>query len=441
MIRRALRLKYPVSLYMESDESRPIKHFALDSSEWRQLEYLCDLLSPFYVMTTSVSEQQGPSVHKVFDVYETLFDHLESSIELLQQKKISWKERLCHGLQQAHEKLRAYYSKTYQDEGYLYAIATILNPASKLKIFSSASWIDDGTDWVQVYQRVLTKIFEYYKQKNPSIAVESVYPPNQSTLDRARETIRKKRRTVRTQPTPTAFAEIESYLDEGMFPSHTYQRCILTPLNLGTRNESIAEYWQANKKRFPILALMAQDFLAIATTGVGVERLFNSARDICTYRRGRLHADTINGLMLQLTTDQFRLKEEYRVLNDDEEEDTKARVHEEVELDGDECDYISDGSDGENDATDESPAQSCSHHARNRNQHRDNTQELPSPTRSHPQRAQKRTRNEADEAPRRTRPHRTQNHHRDDARESPVRSRPHRTRNELNYKVLANGNL
>lgn len=91
---------------------------------------------------------------------------------------------------------------------------------------------------------------------------------------------------------------------------------------------------------------MAQDFLAIATTGVGVERLFNSARDICHYRRGQLHADTIHGLMLQLTTDQFHLKEEYRDLNEDSPEN-KACIDSEAEFDGNECNYISNGSDGE----------------------------------------------------------------------------------------------
>ena len=91
---------------------------------------------------------------------------------------------------------------------------------------------------------------------------------------------------------------------------------------------------------------MAQDFLAIATTGVGVEQLFNSTRDICHYHCGQLHADIIHGLMLQLTTDQFHLKEEYQDLNENSPE-IKACIDSEAEFDGNECNYISNESDDE----------------------------------------------------------------------------------------------
>ena len=37
---------------------------------------------------------------------------------------------------------------------------------------------------------------------------------------------------------------------------------------------------------------MAKDVLSIAMAGVGVERIFNSGRDTCQYRRGHLHAET-----------------------------------------------------------------------------------------------------------------------------------------------------
>ncbi len=69
---------------------------------------------------------------------------------------------------------------------------------------------------------------------------------------------------------------------------------------------------------------MARDFLAIPASGVGVERLFNSARDVCHYRRGRLLPETIHAIMIQMCTDCFNLKQEYARIFDDittEEED------------------------------------------------------------------------------------------------------------------------
>lgn len=67
---------------------------------------------------------------------------------------------------------------------------------------------------------------------------------------------------------------------------------------------------------------MARDFLAIPASSVGVERLFNSARDICHYRQGRLDHNTIEKPMLQLATGRFLVKEEYRRMEEYDEEDS-----------------------------------------------------------------------------------------------------------------------
>ena len=66
MIQRALRLQLVIQDYLRLGSTSPVRHFALTSDEWRQLEYLCDLLSPFYVMTTTLSELDGPAVHQDF---------------------------------------------------------------------------------------------------------------------------------------------------------------------------------------------------------------------------------------------------------------------------------------------------------------------------------------------------------------------------------------
>ena len=50
--------------------------------------------------------------------------------------------------------------------------------------------------------------------------------------------------------------------------------------------------------------------------------------------------------MLQLTTDQFHLKKKYQNLNEDSPEN-KTCIDSEAEFDGNECNYISNGSDDE----------------------------------------------------------------------------------------------
>jgi hypothetical protein len=93
---------------------------------------------------------------------------------------------------------------------------------------------------------------------------------------------------------------------------------------------NVLEYWRDHESTFPILAKMARDFLAIPATGIGVERLFNSARDVCHYRRGRLLPDTIHAIMIQMCTDRFNLKEEY------------ARIAEDINTEEDDWDLLDD---------------------------------------------------------------------------------------------------
>jgi hypothetical protein len=54
--------------------------------------------------------------------------------------------------------------------------------------------------------------------------------------------------------------------------------------------------------------------MSIPATGAGVERLFNSARDVCHYRRGSLNLETVRDIMLYLCITRFDIKEEQRLI-------------------------------------------------------------------------------------------------------------------------------
>ncbi|KAJ5283366.1 hypothetical protein N7505_001346 [Penicillium chrysogenum] len=69
-------------------------------------------------------------------------------------------------------------------------------------------------------------------------------------------------------------------------------------------------FWKGNQQKYPALTNVARDILSIPATGAGVERLFNSARDICHYHRGSLNASTIQELMMFMCTSKFDVEEE-----------------------------------------------------------------------------------------------------------------------------------
>jgi hypothetical protein len=73
-------------------------------------------------------------------------------------------------------------------------------------------------------------------------------------------------------------------------------------------------FWKENQHKYPALAAAARDVLSIPATGAGVERLFNSARDVCHYRRGSLNATTIQELMMYMCTSKFDIEEKQLAL-------------------------------------------------------------------------------------------------------------------------------
>ena len=62
------------------------------------------------------------------------------------------------------------------------------------------------------------------------------------------------------------------------------------------------------------MARLARDVLSIPASGAGVERLFNSARDLCHYRRGSLQPQTISDLMMYMCASRFEINEEERIM-------------------------------------------------------------------------------------------------------------------------------
>lgn len=96
-------------------------------------------------------------------------------------------------------------------------------------------------------------------------------------------------------------------------------------------------FWKAHESEYPVLASVARDVLTTPASGSGVERLFNSARDICHYRRGSLRRGTIEDLMFMCTTrfdiqsDQLALVDEY--LSTQDKHAKKEQYHAEQETD------------------------------------------------------------------------------------------------------------
>lgn len=164
------------------------------------------------------------------------------------------------------------------------------------------------------YRKSIEKYFEpYQKQYLEAQATQPTSHVQPSTMHASELDITLASQ-LSLQPETNRLDELTQYLRSSMLsPLHSY--FLLLIFSIGpTKPRSPCEFWKENEHNFPALASLARDVLAIPATGSGVEQLFNSARDICHYRRGSLKSGTIQDLMMFMCTSRFEIESEQLAL-------------------------------------------------------------------------------------------------------------------------------
>ncbi|KAJ5292123.1 hypothetical protein N7478_001374 [Penicillium angulare] len=230
------------------------------------------------------------TIHSVFLVYRKLLEHIERSNRKLKRKTTPWKKDMYGALLAARQKLKEYYEKTYRAHGFLYGTGTSLAPQYKLSAFDDREYSTCHENTSKRYCEYLRACFTQYQQQNPELLFRTVRRTsalNSSELDRLLEPLDASMLHERAD-----YDEVDQYLRAANVP--------LPP----------RIYWKEHEHEFPILSRLARDLLSVPATGAGVERLFNSARDICHYRRGSLHETTIQDLMMYMCSEKLTLEEQ-----------------------------------------------------------------------------------------------------------------------------------
>ena len=292
MLNRAKRLQ---SFYDQYCTDHQYLHFKLDQEEWRQIEYLLLLTKPFFDFTTMLSKTRDVTAHNIYSIYNKLFSHLDEVESKLNNKGVIWKKHMLEALQTAKRKLSKYYTASdHESYGNIYALATILCQSKKLRYFASADWQGE-IDYAKHYHGVLKQEFQRYKEMIH-------YDPDTVVLP---------------DTTGEALDNNDCDLDAACASHNQPQDELSKPegdeiaryLAQGIERQKPRVFWKGHEHEFPVLARMARDILSIPASGAGVERLFNSARDICHYRRGQLKPSTIRELMLHQFATKFEVEQ------------------------------------------------------------------------------------------------------------------------------------
>lgn len=204
------------------------------------------------------------------------------------------------------QKLREYYAKTDQPKaGNVYAHSTILAPKSKLQYFRRKEWSGGPGDsqdqtWAEYYHDTLQDRIKSYQLEYDPTFTSIASRPQGSELDRMLDD---------EGEADLDQDELARYLQAGKPLLLSLLTLFLIFISLGIIRTTPQAFWKANQAEYPTLVRVARDIFSIPATGAGVERLFNLARDICHYRRGRLNASTIQDLMMFSCLTQFEIED------------------------------------------------------------------------------------------------------------------------------------
>lgn len=250
----------------DDDKIEPIPLTALSA-----LKSFVEILKIFDKNTTHVSKSTF-LISNATLMLGSVLDYLNDII-----KDRSRSENLRLSATSARDKLAKYYVMYDQDQ---YGTATILDPSLKLSGFAKFKWSRENK--IKARQS-FDRCYKCYQEQRPrandleekEIATNSV-PKESSSVPDFYE-------IINTEEPNEIKDEASIYLKEAVVKSEDKPAFI---------------YWKENAKRFPILASMAKNYLAIPITSVDIERDFSTGRRVIPYTRAKLAPETITAIML-----------------------------------------------------------------------------------------------------------------------------------------------
>ena len=243
-----------------------------------------------------MSKTRGVTIHRVFQVYPDIFDHLEMQISKLEWKRMQWKVDIREGLVKAKLKAASYYGKTESTRGLLFGIGTCLNPYCKCNLFREWDLDASGeTEYGKSYKKEFIPYYDlYYAPINNQAPDMSI--PRGGLNSRSKHLYSLRHKAVILSEALVNLetdSEIEPPEADTEVIDPTRETCPAAIFY----EANILAWWKVNAGRFPNLARMARDILAVQAGSVGVERVFSMARDVIPYRRSKLKSSTIRSSM------------------------------------------------------------------------------------------------------------------------------------------------
>ena len=161
MLILAYYLRVAIDSWISDSESQKLQRLKLSPVEWKHVVYMVALLYPFHVCTKRLSATKGPTVHRAWQIYNKLFQHLEDRYAEAEQE-IEWKDMITTSIDAARDKFKEYYGDTDGKKGILYAVAAVLDPRLRMNAYEPEHWTRNER---ATYRQLILQFYaEHYKQ-------------------------------------------------------------------------------------------------------------------------------------------------------------------------------------------------------------------------------------------------------------------------------------
>jgi len=247
MVERALEMREPLDNTVDAD--RELRKHQLTEDEWTLLATTCKLLSFFKQTSDFLCASSYPTLAAAVPAYNFLMDKIEDFKE-----KHPESVAIGVAIEAAMTKLKPYYAKS---NAAVYPISTILDPRHKLEYYRANNW---EPQWIDKAKASLECVYRSYRMKaTPSVPVHGDDPEEDGEYDEGyiAKKIYKRRRVSEED-------ELDGYLSTPTVVEKT----------------DVLLWWKLNAEKYPRLAEMARDYLAIPATSAPVERAFSGGADL-----------------------------------------------------------------------------------------------------------------------------------------------------------------
>ncbi|XP_037462368.1 zinc finger BED domain-containing protein DAYSLEEPER-like [Triticum dicoccoides] len=251
-------------------------NFSLTHDEWEKVRIMHDFLKTFYKVTCTLSGTKYPTSNLyfqcVFLVQSCVLKAFSEGHEFMAPMLVPMKEK---------------FDKYWADYNVFLSCAAVLDPRCKLGFVSYCYGKlyapDEAQRRMHEVKKTLESLFAEY-----SGAAVSQTPSDGATNSRGSrgdgsDMFDDYESYIQSQRTNVERSQLDLYLEE-------------TPRKLNDEL-NVLEFWSKSSMRYPELASMARDILAVPISSVASEQAFSMSRKVITPNRASLKPKTIEALM------------------------------------------------------------------------------------------------------------------------------------------------